>query len=93
MLQENAIEYHKQEGRSACRSYVRFYIKEDKCSAIATLWNGAKNTLALGEFFSSRAPPEIRRVECSHEILPRFARQDEGSNTRNNSSTTQLTKR
>src|SRR3989338_4692089 len=40
--------------------------------------------------FTSRAHPEERSDEGSQEILPRFARQDEGSNVEKNTPTPQL---
>ena len=43
-----------------------------------------------GSFSTRGAHPEERSDEGSHEILPRFARQDEGSNIRKNSPTPQI---
>ncbi len=43
-----------------------------------------------GSFSARGAHPEARRAEGSHEILPRFARQDEGSNREENTPTPQL---
>ena len=43
-----------------------------------------------GSFSIRGAHPEERSDEGSHEILPRFARQDEGSNIRKNTPTPQL---
>jgi hypothetical protein len=43
-----------------------------------------------GSFSARGAHPEARRAEGSHEILPRFARQDEGSNREENTPTPHL---